>query len=262
MEYYSDDGPCKHMDVFNGLLSFTQDLVSKPRVRRVIPEGFLSIGAALELSSKGFAREDVLQYKNELARGIGGRWNHSKVGCADIQRYSRREIYETTTTGCMCPDYQRYPYNWNCKHIRRMRNIEALASAAVAPTAADDVVQEIVLLVPQVAPTAADDVVQDTTNQVVDMLNNISKEISSARENIAKEKAIFAKEKEDFRELLGLCCVCYEGKTIKVGCCSAKMCAECWYGLEESSLSASHQCPCCRAPLPSLVRVLIAKFNE
>jgi hypothetical protein len=274
MRYYSDDGPCKHMDVFNGLMPFSQSLVSQPRPpRRVLPEGFLSDDAWLELSSSGFTREEVLQYQNELERGIRGNWHHDKVGCKAIGSYSRRESYNATTTSCLCEDHWRYP-NAQCKHMLRMLNIEALASRPEVirdlrlpelllglPVAElNPVAQETILLTPQVVPTVAPDALEVAFDGLA-LLDNISEVVSRAKEAISSEKALFAKEKEDFRELLGLCCVCYEGKTIRIGCCSAKMCTDCWYSLERSGLSASQQCPCCRVALPQLVEVLMSKFK-
>jgi hypothetical protein len=97
--------------------------------------------------------------------------------------------------------------------------------------------------------------IPDTVESVIDLINNISVG------QVDEDRKEFEMTKKELQTRLGLCYECYSPHTLPMGCCTKRLCVDCWRGMEERSLSGSSPSLCCREPMPPLVEVLMAKFK-
>lgn len=219
-----DNYSCKHMKVFRGELEFGQHLVSKPRAPKYVKTKWASAIAQHRAETFGIAYEDIKKYLVEIGQWYGPIYNDQ------INTYVNRLKYVTKSYSCSC--YHHENTGEPCKHMIRLGKLKKIEREKSLKEATG-----------------------------CDFLDKVEKSIKLAKEEIELERKNFLQEKEEFREKLGLCCICYETNTIDVGCCKAKMCIGCWDKIE-INVNRKPTCPLCREKLPQLTTILIDKFNN
>ena len=222
---------CKHQKVLENPESFRNWMIWKPSDYSSNRE-YKNTEVTINMSNPQLDFEEVKKYTNELFQRVII-VDKMDLRMNDVRSFKNRNNYNTTLTSCDC--FSNKNNILDCKHIKRLKYLST---------------QEVPIT------TGSETLISGNT-----FLDQIGNAVSSAKASIQKEKDEFQKEKDDFRDKLGLCCVCYESKTLDVGCCKAKLCVDCWNSLDKMRHN-KNSCPLCRTKISPLVNVLMAKFKD